>query len=71
MVYAEGMAEQKMQKKRICYFYFANVLTRRGNNIEATTSSRCDKSTPKSIYHTLICEQVILTLFLIKALQVK
>lgn len=55
MVYAQGFAEQKMQKKRICYFYFANVLIERGSDIVATTSSRSDESTPKSIYHTLLC----------------
>lgn len=71
MVSAEAFAEQKMNKERICYFYFVNVLILRASDIEASTSSRSDKSTTKSIYHTLFCLQVILTLFFIKALQIK
>lgn len=55
MVSAEGFAEQKMQKERIFYFYFANVPIQRASDIEVSISSRCDKSTPKSIYHTPFC----------------
>lgn len=55
MVSAEGFAEQKMQEKRICYFYFVNVLILRASDTEASPSSRSDKSTTKNIYHPLFC----------------
>lgn len=49
------LLNRRCRKRGCFYFYFATVLIQRASDIEASISSRSDKSTPKSIYHFLFC----------------